>query len=74
MGRPATRPGKLKDGYYIEILNKGANKGVKLYRETEKQMLDAIEEYRRTKDVVVLGESINNKFVNKSKLLKIIEN
>ncbi len=74
MGRPATRPGKLKDGYYIEILNKGANKGIKLYRETESQMLDAISEYRKTKDVIVLGESINNKFVNKSKLLKILQN
>lgn len=74
MGRPATRPGKLKDGFYIEILNKGANKGIKLYRDNEKQMLEAIKEYRKTKDVVVLGESKNNKFVNKSKLLKILQN
>jgi glycine cleavage system pyridoxal-binding protein P len=71
MGRPATKPGKLKDGFYIEILNKGASKGIKLYRENEKQMLIAIEEYNRSKDVLVLGECINNKFVNKSKLIKV---
>ncbi len=71
MGRPATRPGKLKDGFYIEIMNKGAKKGIKLYRENEKQMLQAIEEYRRTKDINVLGESINNKFISKSKFIKL---
>ena len=71
MGRPPTKPGKLKDGFYIEILNKGAKKGVKLYRDSEKQMLIAIEEYRRTKDIVVLGESKNNKFISKSKAIKL---
>ena len=71
MGRPATRPGKLKDGFYIEILNKGAKKGIKLYRDTEKQMLIAIDEYKKTKDIVVLGESKNNKFISKSKFIKL---
>jgi glycine cleavage system pyridoxal-binding protein P len=71
MGRPATRPGKLKDGFYIEILNKGAKKGIKLYRDSEKQMLIAIEEYKRTKDILVLGESKNNKFISKSKFIKL---
>ncbi|HIP26295.1 MAG TPA: hypothetical protein EYG80_01405 [Flavobacteriaceae bacterium] len=71
MGRPATRPGKLKDGFYIEILNKGAKKGIKLFRDNEKQMLQAIEEYKRTKDINVLGESKNNKFISKSKFIKL---
>ena len=71
MGRPATKPGKLKDGFYIEILNKGAKKGIKLYRESEKQMLQAIEEYRKTKEINVLGESVNNKFISKSKFVKM---
>jgi len=70
MGRPATRPGKLKDGFYIEIINKGAKKGIKIFRDTEKLMLLAIEEYRKTKDIVVLGESVNNKFISKSKIIK----
>jgi len=71
MGRPATRPGKLKDGFYIEIINKGAKKGIKIFRDTERLMLLAIEEYRKTKDIVVLGESVNNKFISKSKIIKI---
>lgn len=74
MGRPATRPGKLKDGFYIEILNKGAKKGIKLFRDNEKQMLQAIEEYKKTKDIVVLGESVNNKFISKSKTIKLSTN
>ena len=71
MGRPATRPGKLKDGFYIEIINKGAKKGIKIFRDTERLMLLAIDEYRKTKDIVVLGESVNNKFITKSKVIKI---
>ncbi len=71
MGRPATRPGKLKDGFYIEILKKGAKKGIKLFREDERQMLIAIEEYKKTKDILILGESKNNKFITKSKFLKL---
>ena len=42
MGRPATKPTKLKDGYYIEIRNKGSKSGVKLYNGTEMQMHRAI--------------------------------
>ncbi|MEE9350265.1 MAG: hypothetical protein V3U80_09485 [Flavobacteriaceae bacterium] len=71
MGRPATKPGKLKDGFYLEILNKGAKKGIKLYRDSEKQMLIAVEEYKRTKDINILGESVNNKFISKSKFIKL---
>jgi len=74
MGRPATKPGKLKDGWYIEILKKGAKKGIKLYRENERQMLIAIEEYSKTKDINILGESVNNKFVSKSKFIKLEKN
>jgi len=70
MGRPATKPGKLKDGFYLEILNKGAKKGIKLYRDSEKQMLIAVEEYRKIKDINILGESVNNKFISKSKFIK----
>ena len=74
MGRPATKPGKLKDGWYIEILKKGAKKGIKIYRESERQMLNAIEEYKKTKDILVLGESKNNKFISNSKFIKLERN
>ena len=52
MGRPATKPKKLKDGYYIE------------YSSTEDQMNRTIKTYERSKEVVILGESKNGKFVN----------
>lgn len=68
MGRPATRPTKLKDGFYIEVRNKGARSGIKIRRDNRADMLDAVSEYRRTKDIVILGESINDKFVEKPKV------
>ena len=64
MGRPPTKPKKLKDGYYIEVRNKGASSGIKIVRDTEEQMKMAVEEYSRTKEVVVLGESKDGKWVN----------
>ena len=67
MGRPPTKPKKLRDGFYIEVRNRGANSGIKLVRDTEEQMKHAIEEYSRSKDVVILGRSVNGKFVKESK-------
>lgn len=61
MGRPATKPTELRDGYYIEVRNKNQKSGIKLFRETKKQLLMAIEEYEKTKDVVVLGKLENGK-------------
>ena len=66
MGRPPTRPKKLKDGFYIEIRNKRSNTGIKIRRDTKKQMLSAIKIYEKTKDVIVLGEFKNGKMVNKA--------
>jgi len=63
MGRPSTKPKDLKDGFYIEIRNKGAKTGIKIRRDTEAQMLAAIEEYKKIKEVVVLGESKKGKWV-----------
>jgi len=37
MGRPPTRPKKLKDGFYIEIRNKGSKTGIKIRRDTKKR-------------------------------------
>ena len=61
MGRPATKPTKLKDGFYIEVRNKGERSGIKLRRDTKELMLLAIKEYERVKDVTVLGEAKNGK-------------
>ncbi|MFC2111173.1 hypothetical protein ACFLQ5_01835 [Bacteroidota bacterium] len=64
MGRPPTKPKELRDGFYIEIRNKGAKTGIKLRRDTKEQMLSAIKEYEKIKEVVVLGEYKKGKPVN----------
>ncbi len=66
MGRPPTRPKKLRDGYYIEVRNKGAKTGIKIVRNTKEEMLKAIKDYSKTKEVVILGESKNGKWVEPS--------
>jgi hypothetical protein len=63
MGRPPTRPKALRDGFYIEIRNKGAKTGIKIRRDNKEQMLSAIKEYEKIKDVIVLGEFRNGKMV-----------
>lgn len=61
MGRPATKPTKLKDGYYIEVRNKGSKSGIKIRRDSKEAMLMAVKGYERVKDVIVLGKSKNGK-------------
>ncbi len=70
MGRPPTKPKKLKDGFYIEVRNKRAASGVKVRRDTKEQMEMAIKEYERTKVIIVIGEIKNGKPLNKNKPLK----
>lgn len=67
MGRPPTRPKKLKDGFYIEIRNKDAKTGIKIRRDTKAQMLSAIKEYSKTKEVIILGEYKDGKAIDKAK-------
>ena len=65
MGRPATKPTELKDGYYIEVRNRNQKTGgIKIRRDTEEQMLLALEEYKKSKDVTVLGELKNGKMMD----------
>ena len=66
-GRPATRPANLKDGFYIEAKNSKSSSGIKIHRDTEKEMLMIAEEYSKTKVVTVLGEYKNGKPVNEVK-------
>ena len=73
MGRPPTRPIKLKNGFYIEVRNKGANSGTKIRRETRELMDRAVKDYSRRKDVIILGECVNGKFVEDAVHLKKIE-
>ena len=65
MGRPATKPTELKDGYYIEVRNRNQKTGgIKIRRDTEEQMLLALEEYKKSKDVTVLGELKTGKMLD----------
>lgn len=67
MGRPPTRPKDLRDGFYLEIRNKGSKTGIKLRRDTREQMLSAVKEYKKTKEVTVLGEYKKGKPVDQKK-------
>ncbi|MDB4515985.1 hypothetical protein N9089_00130 [Crocinitomicaceae bacterium] len=66
MGRPATKPARLKDGFYIEVKNQGSG-GILIRRDTKDQMLLAAEDYSRMKVVTILGEMKNDKWVDKNK-------
>ena len=66
MGRPATKPAKLKDGFYIEVKNPGSS-GVLVRRDTKEQMTMAAEDYSRTKVVNVLGEMRSEKWIKEKK-------
>ena len=67
MGRPPTRAVKLKDGFYIEVRNKGSQSGVKIWRATQEQMMQSAKDYEKTKDVIELGEVKNGKFIKAKK-------
>jgi hypothetical protein len=64
MGRPPTRPKRLKDGFYIEVRNKGANSGMKIRADDEEAMRIAAAGYAKNKEVIILGEHKNDKWMN----------
>jgi len=61
MGRPSTKPTELRDGYYIEVKNRNQKSGVKIRRDTISQLRLAINEYKESKEIVVLGKSEKGK-------------
>ena len=63
MARPSTKPVKLKDGFYIEVRNKGAQSGIKIHRRTKEQIEAAMGKYTGNKEVKFLGEVVNGKLV-----------
>ena len=50
MGRPPTRQKELRDGFYLEIRNRKAKTGIKIRRDTEENMLNAVKEYEKTSE------------------------
>jgi hypothetical protein len=67
MGRPPVLPKKKKDGFWLEIRNKGAKTGTILIRDSRQAMMQAAKQYENTKDVFILGEHKNGKKVDESK-------
>lgn len=62
MGRPPTRPARLRDGFYIEVKTQGSN-AILVRRDTREQMILAAEDYARTKQVIIRGEMRSDKWV-----------
>ncbi len=57
--KPEMREVKLKNGFYIEVYNKGVRNGVKIRSESKKAMDDAASQYASYKEVIILGEYKN---------------
>lgn len=67
MGRPPTRPVKLKSGFYIEIKSKGSNSGIKIRRENLQQIEQAIHQYEPYFEVEYLGKLKDGKWIKEEK-------
>ena len=67
MGRPPVLPKKKKDGFWLEVRNKGAKTGMILIRDSYEAMMQAAKQYQNTKDVIILGEHRNGKKVDDAK-------
>jgi len=70
MGRPPILPKKKKDGWYVDVRNKGAKSGTILIRDSYEAMLQTAKQYETTKDVILLGEHKNGKRVEETKIRK----
>lgn len=67
MARPSTRGVKLKNGFYIEVRNKGAHSGVKIRRDSFDDAQLALHNYSKMHDVHYIGEIENGKVVGAPK-------
>lgn len=68
-GRPPSKPIVFRDGFYIEVRNRATDpgSGIKIRKETLEEMMLAVEEYRKTKLVVILGQYKGGEPVTASK-------
>ena len=64
MGRPSTRGVRLKDGYYIEVRNKGAHSGIKIHRDSYEAAQMALNSYGKLHEVHYVGKVENGKVVS----------
>ena len=65
-GRPPERPADLRDGFYIEVRNRiSTDRGIKLLSESQRAMDENIRHYSRSKQVTILGELRDKKWLSK---------
>lgn len=55
-GRPRTSEIQLKNGFYIEVFDKGVKKGMKIRSDNKAEMENNASLYGKYKEVAVLGE------------------
>ena len=55
-GRPKVHPLLLKNGFYIEVCDKGMKRGMKIRSENQISMENAASLYAGYKEVIILGE------------------
>ncbi|MCK5104597.1 MAG: hypothetical protein KAR17_17350 [Cyclobacteriaceae bacterium] len=67
MARPVTREVKLKDGFYLELRQRGEHRGIKIWRESYNQIQMAMARYENMYDVHYVGEVKNGKVIKASK-------
>lgn len=58
-GRPGVQQVQIKNGFYIEVCNKGMIRGMKIRSESKKAMENAASLYAGYKEVIILGEYRN---------------
>lgn len=65
-GRPATKPARLKNGFYVGVKNKGMSTPVMMYSPTKEGMIIIAEKYSvfPEKEVTIMGEHKNDKWLN----------
>ncbi|HWB65093.1 MAG TPA: hypothetical protein VG603_16355 [Chitinophagales bacterium] len=59
MGRPPTKEAVLRDGFYLQFRNKGANWVGKMRFDDYESLLATAKTYEKQKEVVILGELKN---------------
>jgi hypothetical protein len=55
-GRPRITQLHLKNGFYIEVCNKGFKSGIKIRSESRSAMEESASMYAGYKEVIILGE------------------
>ena len=71
-GRQSFRQVQLKDGFYIEVCNKGNTRGVKIWSKSKEAMDEAADWNSMGKDVLKLSEFKDGSPVKRGLLLKEI--